>query len=74
MTRDELRARLAAALNMPADKIRDDSDLPDLGLDSLAMMTLLTEWDAAGHDFDMARFAEERSFAGWWDIVRGQDG
>ena len=58
LTRESLRADIAALLHEAPDEIGGDDDLIDLGLDSMRAMALLTRWAQAGNlSFDFAEFA-----------------
>jgi aryl carrier-like protein len=70
LTRESLRADIAALLHEAPDEIGGDDDLIDLGLDSMRAMALLTRWAQAGNlSFDFAEFAERLTLDAWWAIV-----
>ena len=66
LTLDEMRADIAKAVHMDPADIRDDDHLPDLGLDSLRLMALVSAWEAKGLTADFAVFAEYATLGDWW--------
>jgi aryl carrier-like protein len=70
LTRESLRADIAALLHETPEEIGGDDDLIDLGLDSMRAMALLTRWaQAGGLSFDFAEFAERLTLDAWWAII-----
>lgn len=63
---EKMRADIAAALKMDPSEIGDDDHLPDLGLDSLRLMTLVVGWEKAGLHADFSIFAEHATLGEWW--------
>ncbi|PZO65052.1 MAG: phosphopantetheine-binding protein [Paracoccus denitrificans] len=61
-----MRADIAKAVHMDPADIRDDDHLPDLGLDSLRLMALVSAWEAKGLTADFAVFAEYATLGDWW--------
>lgn len=72
MTLDDMRADVAALLNMDPAEIGDDDNLADLGLDSMRLMQLVLGWEQKGLRADYSVFAEHVSLAGWWTALAGQ--
>lgn len=66
LTLERMRADIARMIHLPVDEIGDDDSLPDLGLDSLRLMRLALEWEAAGLRADFSLFAESTSLGEWW--------
>ncbi|SFR12505.1 phosphopantetheine-binding protein [Poseidonocella sedimentorum] len=62
---DRIRADVAAALYTTPDQIGMEDNLTDLGLDSMRIMTLVTEWQEQGMELDFLSFAEETTLAAW---------
>lgn len=48
LTRDRIIADIADILEMPADEISEDTNVLDIGLDSVRLMSLIERWRAAG--------------------------
>lgn len=67
--RDRIRADIARLIHLDPADIGDDDNLYDLGLDSMRVMQLLMEWEAAGMSADFALFAEQSTLAGWWSVL-----
>lgn len=74
LTLDEMRADIAKAVHMDPADIRDDDHLPDLGLDSLRLMALVSAWEAKGLTADFAVFAEYATLGDWWRELSAQSG
>ena len=68
-TLSELRALIAAQLQVSADEIRDDDNLLDWGLDSIRIMTLLEDWRRAGRELTFMALAEQPTLAAWWKLL-----
>ena len=62
---DQIRADVAAALFIAPEDIGPDDNLADLGLDSMRIMTLVTEWQEKGMELDFLPFAEDTTLASW---------
>lgn len=62
---DEVRAAIAATLDVDPAQVREDDDLIGLGLDSLRMMGLAGRWRRAGIPINFARLAAEPTPAAW---------
>lgn len=66
LTREQLRADVAASLGEDPAALPDDGDLVDHGLDSVRLMTLLEGWRRDhGVQADFADLAETPSLAAW---------
>lgn len=75
LDREALRADLVGALEEPPAVLDDDDDLVDLGLDSIALMGLITEWRARGADVSFEDLAEvEPTLGAWWMVVQATRG
>ena len=68
MTPETLRTQLADLLD---DVPADEDSLPDLGLDSIRLMTVVQRLRAAGHDVAFADLAEEPTLAAWSRVLAG---
>jgi len=70
---ESMRADIARMLHESPDDIRDDDNLMDLGLDSMRLMKLASQWREAGARLEFADLATDATLAHWWSIVaRGQ--
>ncbi|MBS7539012.1 phosphopantetheine-binding protein [Ancylobacter lacus] len=72
LTRESLRADIAAMLHETPEAIGDDDSLLDLGLDSMRAMNLVLGWSAGGLDLEFSEFAACPTLAGWWRLVEGR--
>jgi bifunctional isochorismate lyase/aryl carrier protein len=71
------RARVAGdvlgALDAAPAVLAGDDDLIDLGLDSIAVMGLLSAWRAAGADVSFEDLAEvEPTLDAWWSVIEAR--
>ncbi|QTI67132.1 phosphopantetheine-binding protein [Gordonia polyisoprenivorans] len=48
VTRDRIIGDIAEILDVPAAEITDDTNVLDIGLDSVRLMSLIERWRAAG--------------------------
>ncbi|AFA73392.1 putative isochorismatase [Gordonia polyisoprenivorans VH2] len=48
VTRDRIIGDIAEILDVPATEITDDTNVLDIGLDSVRLMSLIERWRAAG--------------------------
>ncbi|OLT10619.1 hypothetical protein BJF78_28700 [Pseudonocardia sp. CNS-139] len=71
---DALRAEIAALLDEDVAAIDPDEELPDLGLDSVRVMTLLERWRAAGADVSLDDLAAEPTIAAWHRLLTSARG
>ena len=72
LTREEMRADIAATLKEDPARIGDDDNLMDLGLDSLQVMDLLSKWESRAPGLDYGALMEAETFSAWWQIVAAQ--
>lgn len=74
ITREKMRADIAAMLHEDPSEIGDEDSLMDLGLDSMRAMNLVLLWSEGGLELEFSEFAENPTLAGWWALVsRRQD-
>lgn len=67
LTKDALRQRVAGFL----DEVPEDTDnLIDFGLDSIAVMQLISEWKQAGLSIDFVELGNVPTLDGWWALVQ----
>ncbi len=75
LTLDRMRTDVAELLEQPEDTIEDDTNLLDLGLDSLRIMELAERWSSsAGTLVDFASLAENPELEAWWRLVSERSG
>ena len=66
---ESMRADIARMLHESPDDILDDDNLMDLGLDSMRLMKLASQWREAGAPLEFADLAADATLAHWWAIV-----
>ncbi|MBT0774020.1 amino acid adenylation domain-containing protein [Kineosporia sp. J2-2] len=64
-------ADLADALDLDPDEIHDDTDLFELGLDSLTVIRLAGRWRRSGYQVGFADLVENPTPAGWRAALSG---
>lgn len=69
LTRDRMVADLAAMLDLPAAEITEDTNLLDLGLDSVRLMSLVERWRAEGAVVDFVDLASDPQLGAWFEVV-----
>jgi bifunctional isochorismate lyase/aryl carrier protein len=70
LTRARVAGDLLAALDDPPAVLEGDTDLMDLGLDSIAVMGLLTAWREQGAEVAFEDLAEvEPTLDAWWSVI-----
>lgn len=69
VTLEKMRADIARMIDLEPEEIGNDDHLPDLGLDSLRLMRLVTAWEAEGLKLDFAVFAESATLGEWWEAI-----
>jgi aryl carrier-like protein len=73
-TREQLRGTISKTLGLPAEAIRDDQNLVELGLSSLEIMRLVNRWRRQGIDLDYDALAASPTLGHWWQILTGCPG
>lgn len=68
-TFDGLRARLATWTQVPVAEFDADENLMDYGLDSIRVMSLVSEWKSAGIAVAFEDLARRPSLNGWWALL-----
>ena len=71
LTLEKMRTDIARLIDLDPSEVGDDDHLPDLGLDSLRLMQLVTVWEQDGVKLDFAVFAESATLGEWWTAVEG---
>lgn len=76
ITKSSLRAQIAPFIE-DADELQDDDNLMDFGLDSVAVMTLISKWQQQGIKTNFVDLAKAPSVDGFWKVITqssGQEG
>ncbi len=69
VSRDEIRATVAAQLGCPAADIADDDNLIQLGLNSIRMIALAGGWRKRGADITFAQLADSPTVGSWHTLL-----
>lgn len=69
ISRDEIRATVAAQLDCAAADVADHDDLIQLGLNSIRMMALAGGWRKRGADITFAQLAANPTVESWHDLL-----
>ncbi len=69
ITYEQMRADVAAALDMAPEELKAEDNLYDLGLDSMRLMGLVMEWQEQGADLDFGLLMESQTIGAWWAAV-----
>lgn len=73
-TRDDLKVRLLSMLDEMDEPFDPDENLLDYGLDSIQMMTLLSEWREQGLELNFTDLAKTPTLNGWWALIGDRGG
>ncbi len=69
LTKDALRTAVANLLQTGENGIDDREDLIAVGLDSIGVMGLVNDWQAAGIDLKFGELMEKPTIADWWMLL-----
>ncbi|ORW09558.1 non-ribosomal peptide synthetase [Mycobacterium kyorinense] len=69
ISREEIRATVAAQLDCAAEDVADHDDLIQLGLNSIRMMALAGGWRKQGADITFAQLAANPTVESWHDLL-----
>ncbi|GED98563.1 phosphopantetheine-binding protein [Gordonia crocea] len=72
LTRAQVLADIADAVFAEVDELSHDTDLVDLGMDSIKLAGLLERWRRAGALVRFADLAENTSVGAWLDFVAAE--
>ncbi|MFJ9752758.1 phosphopantetheine-binding protein [Streptomyces chartreusis] len=73
-TLDQLRVEVAELLGVPVSAVADDVPLPDQGLDSIRIMSLVERWRSKGCNVRFVEFAERPLLAEWSELIESAGG
>ncbi len=73
VSRDAIRAAVAAQLGCPAADVADDANLIQLGLNSIRMMALAGGWRKGGLDISFAQLADAPTVESWHGLLGAQE-
>lgn len=71
LTKERMRADIAAMVHETPDAIGDDDNLMDLGVDSMRALNLSLLWSEAV-PLEFSELAEHVTLAGWWSVVEAR--
>ena len=72
ISRDEIRATIAAQLGCAAADVADHDDLIQLGLNSIRMMALAGGWRKRGAGITFAELAANPTVESWYDLLSAE--
>ncbi len=70
---DGLRRTVADIVEEDPRSITDDTNLFELGLDSIVLMQLVNSWRRAGIEVNFAELAENPTIGEWWKLVADRE-
>ncbi|GAA3703846.1 non-ribosomal peptide synthetase [Gordonia hankookensis] len=71
--RHEVTSAIAEALDIAPEDVRSDTDLIELGLDSIRMMKIAGGWRKRGHRLNFAQLAAEPTVEAWAAMLAATD-
>ncbi|GLQ72242.1 acyl carrier protein [Vibrio penaeicida] len=69
----DLLATISQLLGVPAESIKPDVNLIELGLDSISMMRLTGQFRNAGLDINFAQLMETPTLESWKEIIASSE-
>jgi bifunctional isochorismate lyase/aryl carrier protein len=73
-SKEGLEARLLSMLDEMDEPFDPDENLLDYGLDSIQIMTLLSEWREQGLELSFTDLAKTPTLNGWWALISEHGG
>jgi bifunctional isochorismate lyase/aryl carrier protein len=74
LTKAGLLAQLLAFIDEEEEEFDPDENLIDYGLDSVHIMSLITEWRKHGVELTFVDLADEPSLNRWWALIEAKLG
>jgi mycobactin phenyloxazoline synthetase len=68
LTRQRILADIAALIDRAPDEIDEQQSLIEQGLDSVALMTLVSKWRYLGVAADLVELAGQPTISAWWEL------
>ncbi len=72
LTKASLQQRLLVWLDEDPELFDPDENLIDYGLDSIQVMTLISEWEKQGITLSFEELAQAPSLNAWWELIESQ--
>lgn len=60
---------LAERLGINPSEVMDDVNLQDLGMDSIGVMRIVSNWQRNGLQVEIAEFTAAPSLKAWWQLI-----
>jgi bifunctional isochorismate lyase/aryl carrier protein len=68
-SKTELQRALADRLGVGPSEVADDINLQDLGLDSIGVMGIVSDWQRNGLHVEVAEFTAAPNLRSWWELL-----
>ncbi|MCE2597003.1 isochorismatase [Motilimonas cestriensis] len=72
ITKATLQGTILSLIDEPEDEFDADENLLDYGLDSVHVMSLLTQWRKQGIELNFVALANEPTLNNWWQLISAQ--
>ncbi|MFJ7954362.1 isochorismatase family protein [Lysinibacillus sp. NPDC096418] len=69
LTLEGVRNTVVEMINISPAEIDDHTNLVDMGLDSIRLMSLVEEWRSECPDINFMKLAEKPTIANWWELL-----
>ncbi|MFJ6808106.1 phosphopantetheine-binding protein [Streptomyces anulatus] len=60
---------LAERLGVNPSEVMDDVNLQDLGMDSIGVMGIVSNWQRSGLQVEIVEFTAAPSLKAWWQLI-----